>query len=94
MHPSRCIQVGLKKNGPASRAKAATFACFAMRLLSEGMNQPGPEFELTTLFPHLDGEALKEACEFLEAYSEITLRIFERLEDERRQTFDDEPVGP
>jgi hypothetical protein len=56
------------------------------------MDQSELEVEFPTLFPHLDGEALKEAGEFIEAYSEIALRIFERLEDERRQTFDAESV--
>ena len=51
-----------------------------------------PEVEFSTLFPYLSEEARKEVGDFLEGYAEIALRIFERLESERKRTFDDETV--
>jgi len=45
------------------------------------------------MFPDLSEEKRREVQEALDGYCEIVLRIYERMERERRQRFDD-PAHP
>jgi len=52
-------------------------------------NHNPKEMSLSELFPSLAESELDEIRETLDAYCELLLRIFQRLERERRQGFDD-----
>lgn len=41
------------------------------------------------LFPNISVDQQQAVAETLDAYCELLLRIFERLENERRRSFDD-----
>jgi len=49
---------------------------------------------VSDLFPDLPEPQLTEVRETLDEYCQLLLTIFERLERERHQSFDDEPFGP
>jgi hypothetical protein len=51
------------------------------------------EAHLRELFPNLTEQEFVEVRDLLHSYCEILLRIFTRLEQERRQDFDDNLPG-
>jgi hypothetical protein len=47
------------------------------------------QIPISELFPNISEDQQQAVGETLDAYCELLLRIFERLESERRQHFDD-----
>ena len=47
------------------------------------------QIPIAELFPNISEDHQRAVGETLDAYCELLLRIFERLENERRQHFDD-----
>jgi hypothetical protein len=47
------------------------------------------QISISELFPNIPVEEQQAVTDTLDAYCELLLRIFERLEKERRQDFDD-----
>ena len=52
------------------------------------------QITVSDLFPDLPEPQLSEVRETFDDYCGLLLKIFERLERERRQSFDDGLVGP
>ena len=52
------------------------------------------QLPISVLFPNMPGEEQRAVQETLDAYCELLLRIFERLENERLRNFDDLSASP
>lgn len=53
-----------------------------------------PTITVSDLFPDLPESQRNEVRQTLDEYCQLLLTIFERLERERRQSFDDDLLGP
>lgn len=62
--------------------------------MTEAPRKQAKEITVADLFPNLAENELNEVREALDAYCELLLRIFERLERERRGDFDENSLGP
>jgi hypothetical protein len=62
-------------------------------MTSPSDKQPRP-VTVSELFSDLPAQQLNEVREALDDYCRLLLQIFERLERERRGTFDDDRPGP
>jgi hypothetical protein len=59
-------------------------------LFEKGSKQP----PISVLFPNMPAEEQRAVEETLDAYCELLLRIFERLENQRLRNFDDLSARP
>jgi hypothetical protein len=61
--------------------------------MTEEPQRQTKEITVADLFPMLAENELNEAREALDAYCDLLLRIFERLERGRRADFDEDSLG-
>jgi hypothetical protein len=71
-----------------------TVSCGRLFRMTSPSEKKAESITASDLFPDLQEKQLHEVRETLDEYCELLLQIFERLERERRQGFDDDLPGP
>jgi len=62
--------------------------------MSKAIEKEPEAISVSDLFPDLPEPQLSEVRETLDQYCQLLLTIFERMERERRHSFDDDLLGP